>query len=140
MCASDRHILAADLLLAVELAGQLLQGGLDGTTTQTQHLEKTRQSILGNWVSGKGRTHQVEGRLLLDVVVSQGAAVFQLLAGEDQALLIRGDTCRVVSEGASETGPTLLVLDLLLDLLDGVGGLDIKSDCLSRKGFDCKTT
>ena len=35
--------------------------------------------------------HQVEGGLLLDVVVSQGAAVLQLLAGKDQALLVRGD-------------------------------------------------
>ena len=34
---------------------------------------------------------QVQGRLLLDVVVRQGAPVLQLLAGEDQTLLIRGD-------------------------------------------------
>ena len=37
--------------------------------------------------------HQVEGGLLLDVVVSQSAAVLQLLAGKDQALLVRGDAC-----------------------------------------------
>jgi hypothetical protein len=30
-------------------------------------------------------------RLLLDVVVGEGAAVFELLAGEDQALLVRGN-------------------------------------------------
>jgi len=35
----------------------------------------------------------VEGRLLLDVVVSQGAAVLQLLAGENEALLVRRDAC-----------------------------------------------
>ena len=50
--------------------------------------------------------HQVQGGLLLDVVVSQSAAVLQLLAGKDQALLVRGDS--------------LLVLDLGLDILDGV--------------------
>ena len=33
--------------------------------------------------------HQVERGLLLDVVVGQGAAILQLLAGEDQTLLIR---------------------------------------------------
>jgi hypothetical protein len=33
----------------------------------------------------------VEGGLLLDVVVGEGAAVLQLLAGEDEALLIRRD-------------------------------------------------
>ena len=36
--------------------------------------------------------HQVEGGLLLDVVVGQRAAVLQLLASEDEALLVRGDT------------------------------------------------
>ena len=40
--------------------------------------------------------HQVKCRLLLDVVVSQGAAILQLLAGEDEALLVRGDACTEV--------------------------------------------
>jgi hypothetical protein len=35
--------------------------------------------------------HQVQRRLLLDVVVGQGAAILQLLAGEDQALLVGWD-------------------------------------------------
>ena len=55
--------------------------------------------------------HQVEGRLLLDVVVRKSAAILQLLAGKDQPLLIWGNS--------------LLVLDLGLDILDGVGGLDL---------------
>jgi hypothetical protein len=46
----------------------------------------------------------VEGRLLLDVVVAKSAAILQLLAGEDEALLVGRDA--------------LLVLDLLLDRLD----------------------
>jgi len=46
----------------------------------------------------------VESRLLLDVVVLEGSAVLELLAGEDQALLVRRDA--------------LLVLDLLLDVLN----------------------
>jgi hypothetical protein len=66
--------------------------------------------------------HQVEGGLLLDVVVAESAAIFQLLAGEDQTLLIRGDA--------------LLVLDLGLDVVDGVGRLDLKGDGLAGKGFD----
>merc|ERR1712010_370104 len=49
---------------------------------------------------------QVKGRLLLDVVVGQSPAILQLLAGEDEPLLIRGDS--------------LLVLDLRLHVLDGV--------------------
>merc|ERR1712192_82399 len=62
----------------------------------------------------------MEGRLLLDVVVGKGPSVFELLASEDQPLLVRGDA--------------LLVLDLGLHVLDGVGGLDLKGDGLSGEG------
>ena len=37
--------------------------------------------------------HQMECGLLLDVVVSQGAAILKLLASKDQALLVRGNAC-----------------------------------------------
>merc|ERR1712137_1370729 len=66
--------------------------------------------------------HQVKGGLLLDVVVGQGAAILQLLTSENQSLLIRRDT--------------FLVLNLLLDILDRVRGVDIKSDGLACKGLD----
>src|SRR3989344_5615108 len=46
---------------------------------------------------------EVERGLLLDVVVGQGAPVLELLAGEDEALLVGRDA--------------LLVLDLLLHVL-----------------------
>ena len=64
--------------------------------------------------------HQVQGRLLLDVVVRERAAVLKLLASEDQALLVRRDA--------------LLVLDLGLDVLDRVGRLDLEGD---RLAGDC---
>ena len=35
--------------------------------------------------------HEVEGRLLLDVVVRQGKSILELLAREDQTLLVRRD-------------------------------------------------
>merc|ERR1719281_1653864 len=54
---------------------------------------------------------QMEGRLLLDVVVRKSPAIFKLLASKDQPLLIWGNS--------------LLVLDLGLDILNGVGGLDL---------------
>merc|ERR1712045_323927 len=66
--------------------------------------------------------HKVEGALLLDVVVGEGSSVLQLFAGEDQPLLIWGDS--------------LLVLDLGLDVLDRVRGLDLKGDGLSGEGLD----
>jgi hypothetical protein len=59
----------------------------------------------------------MEGGLLLDVVVRQRTAVLKLLACEDQALLVRGDS--------------LLVLDLGLDVVDGVGGLNLEGDGLA---------
>ena len=65
---------------------------------------------------------EVEGALLLDVVVAEGAAVLELLASKDQALLIRGDA--------------LLVLDLGLDIVDGVRRLHLKGDSLTREGLD----
>ncbi len=39
---------------------------------------------------------QVKGGLLLDVVVGKSPPVLQLLAGEDQPLLIRGDSLLVL--------------------------------------------
>ena len=50
--------------------------------------------------------HQLQRGLLLDVVVRQRAAVFQLLAGEDEALLVGRDA--------------VLVLDLGLHVFDAV--------------------
>ena len=63
-----------------------------------------------------------EEAYLLDVVVAQGSSIFELLPGEDQTLLVRGDS--------------LLVLDLGLDVVDCVRGLDLEGDSLAREGFD----
>jgi len=62
---------------------------------------------------------QMQSGLLLNVVIGQGAAIFELLAGEDETLLIWGDT--------------LLVLDLGLDVFDGVRGLHFKGDRLASE-------
>lgn len=59
----------------------------------------------------------MQGGFLLDIVVGEGTAILQLLSGEDQALLVGRDA--------------LLVLDLGLDIVDGIAGLDLKSDGLS---------
>ena len=76
----------------------------------------------GRSVATAQAEHEVEGGLLLDVVVRQRAAVFQLLAREDQTLLVRGDT--------------FLVLDLRLDVVDGVGRLYFEGDGLARQRLD----
>merc|ERR1711863_119400 len=64
----------------------------------------------------------MEGALLLNVVVGEGSSVLQLLASEDQSLLIWGNS--------------LLVLDLGLDVLNGVGGFDLEGDGLPGEGLD----
>ena len=63
----------------------------------------------------------MQGRLLLNVVVRQSTAILELLAGKDQTLLVRRDA--------------FLVLDLGLDILNGVRGLDLESDGLAGEGF-----
>jgi len=55
---------------------------------------------------------------LLNVVVAQCASILQLLAGEDQSLLVWWNS--------------LLVLDLGLHIVDGVRGLNLEGDGLSR--------
>ena len=66
--------------------------------------------------------HQVESRLLLNVVVRESAAILELLAGEDKALLIGRDA--------------LLVLDLGFHVVDGVRGLNLEGDSLAREGLN----
>jgi len=65
---------------------------------------------------------QMQGGLLLDVVVGEGSAILQLFSGKDQSLLVWGNA--------------LLVLDLSLDIFDRVGGLNLKGDGLSSQSFD----
>ena len=66
--------------------------------------------------------NEMESGLLLDVVVREGSAILKLLSSEDESLLIWRNT--------------LLILDLSLDVLDGVCWLDIKGDGLAGKGLD----
>jgi len=64
----------------------------------------------------------MESRLLLDVVVRKGSAILELLSSEDESLLIWRDA--------------LLVLDLGLDIFDGVSWLNVKGDGLSGQSLD----
>ena len=66
--------------------------------------------------------HEMESGLLLDVVVGEGSTVLELLSSEDESLLIWRNT--------------FLVLDLGLNVLDGVSWLNIKSDGLTSEGLN----
>jgi len=65
---------------------------------------------------------EMEGRLLLDVVVGQSATILELLASEDQTLLVGRDA--------------LFVLDFGFDIFDGIARLDLKSDGLPRESLN----
>ena len=95
-------------LLLLHLGGLVLD--LAGARKRSVHLSATAQA-----------EHQVERRLLLDVIVRQRAAVLELLAGENQTLLVGGDA--------------LLILDLGLDIVDRVAGLNLEGDGLTREGL-----
>merc|ERR1711923_412551 len=64
----------------------------------------------------------MESTFLLDVVVREGSSILKLLSSEDQPLLVWGDS--------------FLVLDLSLDVLNGVGWLYLESDGLASQGLD----
>ena len=67
--------------------------------------------ICQNLVSTPQSENQVEGALFLNVVVREGSSILQLLSSKDQPLLVWGDA--------------LLVLDLGLDILNGVRRLHL---------------
>jgi len=64
----------------------------------------------------------MESGLLLDVVVTKSTSILELLSSEDESLLIGWDA--------------FLVLDLGLDILDGVGWLNFEGDSLTGEGLD----
>jgi len=62
--------------------------------------------------------HQVQGTFLLDVVVRQRPPILELLACENQTLLIRRDA--------------FLILDLGFHVVNGVGRLHVERDGFTR--------
>ena len=116
--AGDGAVLAktddlATILDAVVLEG--LEG--DGLVDALGLLGLAVDLLLALLAAATKTEDEVEGGLLLDVVVGKSAAVLELLAGEDETLLIRGDS--------------LLVLDLGLYIVDGVRRLNIERDGLA---------
>merc|ERR1719223_1839558 len=105
--------LVLDLSLDVVNGVRRLDLKSDGLTSKSLHedLHTTAET-----------EDEMESGLLLDVVVGEGAAVLKLLTSEDKSLLIGRDA--------------FLVLDLSLHVVNGVGGLDLKSDGLTGEGLD----
>merc|ERR1711971_428273 len=64
----------------------------------------------------------MQSRLLLDVVVREGATILKLFASKDQPLLVWGNT--------------FFILDFGLDIFDGVRCFNLKGDGLARQGLN----
>merc|ERR1711992_432385 len=64
----------------------------------------------------------MKSALLLDVVVREGSSILKLLTSKDEPLLVWGNS--------------LLVLDLGLDILNGVRWLNLQGDGLASEGLD----
>jgi hypothetical protein len=79
--AVDLVVLQDSELGLLALVLDLLGGGVD--------------LLLALLASSTQTEHEVESRLLLDVVVGESAAVLELLSGEDQTLLVRGNALLV---------------------------------------------
>ena len=73
------------------------------------YLPRTGQGLDKDLHAAAQAQHQVQGGLLLDVVVCQRAAVLQLLAREDQALLVGGDALLVLQGGRAGGGEGIRV-------------------------------
>ena len=88
----------------------------------------TRCSVDSFWIcqhnakegNGQTRVREIEQKRAY-IVVREGAAVLELLAGKDEALLVGRDA--------------LLVLDLRLDIVNGIRRLDLKRDGLAGESL-----
>ena len=94
----------------------------------------------------------MKGRLLLDVIVKEGSAVFKLFACKDEVLLVMRDPAPCYSQRAvffklfackdeallvGQAGfCSMLVLDLGLYIINSVRRLHFKNDCLAGEGLN----
>uniref|UniRef100_A0A1L8E847 Putative ubiquitin/40s ribosomal protein s27a fusion n=1 Tax=Haematobia irritans TaxID=7368 RepID=A0A1L8E847_HAEIR len=78
----------------------------------------TSQSFNENLHTTTKTQDQMKGRFLLDIVVGQSTTIFQLFTGKDQTLLVWGNT--------------FLVLNLSLNILNGIRRFNLQCNCFSR--------
>jgi len=112
-------LIGGDALLVLNLSLDILDGvrslDVQGNSLASQSLDEDLHATAES-------EHEMESGLLLNVIVRKGSAVLELLSSEDESLLIGGDA--------------LLVLDLSLDIFNGVRSLNIESDGLASESLD----
>merc|ERR1712112_171169 len=82
----------------------------------------TSQGLYEDLHTSSQSENQMQGAFLLDVVIGEGSSIFQLLSSKDQSLLIWRNS--------------FLVLDLSLDILNGIRRFNLKGDGLASEGLD----
>ena len=121
---------AENHLVLVVFASQSHEGRLNDATTKPED--------------------EMKGWFLLDVVIGQGPSIFKLFSGENQTLLIRRNAWKIQTSDVLGYGKlktrfvewslqfmcdTLLVLNLGLDIVDGVAALDLEGYGLPCQSF-----
>jgi len=118
-----RALASEPLNLAIAIHLVVLQNSQLGLLHLVLDLLRSGVDLLLPLLATAAQTQdEVEGRFLLNIIIGECATVFELLAGEDQALLVRGDA--------------FLVLDFALDIVDRIGRLHLEGDSLTREGLD----
>jgi hypothetical protein len=102
------------------LAAHLIHPHTHGEKDNRHH--SRRHTLSYHLLATTQSQHQMEGGLLLNVVIGKCTPILKLLARKDETLLIRRDT--------------LLVLNLCLHVINRVRRLDLESDRLACEGLD----
>merc|ERR550539_249228 len=118
-CEDETLLVRRNSLLVLDLGFHVVDG-VTGLNIECDGLAGER--LDENLHATTEAQHQMERGLLLDVVIRKRAAVLELLAREDQALLVGRDA--------------FFILDLGLHVLDGVTGLDVKGNGLAGERLD----
>jgi len=119
LASEDQALLVGwDAFLVLDFGLDVLNG-VGGFDFESDRL--TRKGFHEDLHTTAESQYQMECGLLLDVIVRECTAVFELLASEDQALLVGWDT--------------FLVLNLCFYVFDCVGAFNFQSNGLTSKGL-----
>jgi hypothetical protein len=112
-----------------------------------EHQKHAETHVVGLFLALLGATAQAEdevkGRLLLNIIVTESAPILKLLAGKDQALLIRRNAkiinqCHSTFDSIIWCSSPFFVLDLGLDIVNSIRGFHLKGDCFSSEATNDK--
>jgi hypothetical protein len=118
-CKNKSLLIGGNSFLILDLGFNVFNG-IRGFDFQSDSLSS--KSFNENLHSSSQSKDQMESGFLLNVIIGEGSSVFQLFSCKNKSLLIRGNS--------------FFVLDLGLDVFNGIRGFDFQSDSLSSKSFN----